>query len=87
MPAESVSDGADAISGSPAESPPGPRGLPLLGSLLPFARDPLGFLTDCAPALTKPGALVEGLHVFTFNQVAETEAWRTDLIRRLSEAR
>ena len=25
----------------------------------------------------EPGALVEGLHVFTFNQVAETEAWRT----------
>jgi methylenetetrahydrofolate reductase (NADPH) len=27
---------------------------------------------------------VEGLHVFTFNQIAETEAWRRDLIERLS---
>jgi methylenetetrahydrofolate reductase (NADPH) len=41
------------------------------------------FLTQCAPALAKPGALVEGLHVFTFNQVAETEAWRTSMIDRL----
>ncbi|MEP6814076.1 MAG: methylenetetrahydrofolate reductase, partial [Marmoricola sp.] len=37
------------------------------------------FLEQCAPALGKSGALVEGLHVFTFNQIAETEAWRTDL--------
>jgi len=41
------------------------------------------FLEKCAPALGKPGALVEGLHVFTFNQIAETEAWRSDLIERL----
>jgi methylenetetrahydrofolate reductase (NADPH) len=43
------------------------------------------FLTDCAPALGSPDAFVEGLHVFTFNQVAETEAWRRDLVERLSE--
>jgi methylenetetrahydrofolate reductase (NADPH) len=42
------------------------------------------FLEQCAPAITTPDALVEGLHVFTFNQVAETEAWRTSLIERLS---
>src|SRR3954469_17674538 len=41
------------------------------------------FLERCAPALGEPGAGVEGLHVFTFNQVAETEAWRTDLLERL----
>lgn len=41
------------------------------------------FLEQCAPALAAPDALVEGLHVFTFNQIAETEAWRTDLLRRL----
>ncbi len=41
------------------------------------------FLEKCAPALGEPGALVEGLHVFTFNQVAETEAWRTDLLATL----
>ncbi|WP_203336776.1 methylenetetrahydrofolate reductase [Nocardioides limicola] len=41
------------------------------------------FLERCAPSLAPPEALVEGLHVFTFNQVAETEAWRTDLLQRL----
>ena len=41
------------------------------------------FLEKCAPAVGEPGAKVEGLHVFTFNQIAETEAWRTDLIDRL----
>jgi methylenetetrahydrofolate reductase (NADPH) len=41
------------------------------------------FLEKCAPALGDPGALVEGLHVFTFNQIAETEAWRSDLLARL----
>jgi methylenetetrahydrofolate reductase (NADPH) len=45
------------------------------------------FLEKCAPALGEPGALVEGLHVFTFNQIAETEAWRTDLLERLTPGR
>jgi methylenetetrahydrofolate reductase (NADPH) len=43
------------------------------------------FLAGCAPALGEPGALVEGLHVYTFNQVAETEAWRRDLMARLAD--
>ncbi|NPD05097.1 5,10-methylenetetrahydrofolate reductase [Nocardioides sp. zg-1308] len=41
------------------------------------------FLEKCAPALGEDGALVEGLHVFTFNQVGETEAWRTGMLERL----
>jgi methylenetetrahydrofolate reductase (NADPH) len=32
--------------------------------------------------LTTPEAGVAGLHVFTFNQVAETEQWRQDLLAR-----
>ncbi|HET7430542.1 MAG TPA: methylenetetrahydrofolate reductase [Nocardioides sp.] len=43
------------------------------------------FLEQCAPSLGAEGALVEGLHVFTFNQIAETEAWRNGLVERLSE--
>ncbi len=42
------------------------------------------FLEQVAPAIAPPDALVEGLHVFTFNQIAETEAWRTSMIERLS---
>ena len=42
------------------------------------------FLEQVASSLTPPDALVDGLHVFTFNQIAETEAWRTSMIERLS---
>jgi methylenetetrahydrofolate reductase (NADPH) len=45
------------------------------------------FLERCAPALSAPEAEVEGLHVFTFNQVAETEAWRRELLKRLASKR
>ena len=41
------------------------------------------FLEQCAPALAMPDANVEGLHVFTFNQIEATEAWRNDLLVRL----
>ncbi len=41
------------------------------------------FLERCAPALARPGSLVTGLHVYTFNQVAETEAWRRTYLDRL----
>ena len=41
------------------------------------------FLERSAPGLLQPDALVEGLHVFTFNQVAETERWRQGLLQRL----
>ncbi len=42
------------------------------------------FLEKVAPALSPPEMLVEGLHVFTFNQVAATVAWRRDLLERLT---
>jgi methylenetetrahydrofolate reductase (NADPH) len=40
-------------------------------------------LFDCAPSLGGSEARVEGLHVFSFNQIAETEAWLSDMRRRL----
>jgi methylenetetrahydrofolate reductase (NADPH) len=42
------------------------------------------FLEKCAPALSAPNAGVEGLHVFTFNQIAATAAWRRDLLVQLT---
>jgi methylenetetrahydrofolate reductase (NADPH) len=42
------------------------------------------FLEKVAPALAPPEMLVEGLHVFTFNQVAATEDWRRQLLGRLT---
>jgi methylenetetrahydrofolate reductase (NADPH) len=42
------------------------------------------FVLECAYALRAPDALLDGLHVFTFNQIAETEAWRSGLLSRLA---
>jgi methylenetetrahydrofolate reductase (NADPH) len=41
------------------------------------------FLERSAAALGEPGSIVDGLHLFTFNQVAETEGWRQSLLERL----
>jgi methylenetetrahydrofolate reductase (NADPH) len=45
------------------------------------------FLERCAPALARPGSMVTGLHVYTFNQIAETEAWRREYLDRLMALR
>lgn len=45
------------------------------------------FLERCAPVLARPEAHVTGLHVYTFNQVAETEAWRRSYLERLMAVR
>jgi methylenetetrahydrofolate reductase (NADPH) len=45
------------------------------------------FLEQCAPVLARPEALVTGLHVYTFNQVAETEAWRRSYLEKLMAVR
>ncbi len=45
------------------------------------------FLERCAPVLARPEAHVTGLHVYTFNQVAETEAWRREYLDRLMAVR
>lgn len=44
---------------------------------------PERLLTRAEPALTAPSAGVAGLHLFTFNQIAETERWRRALLERL----
>lgn len=41
------------------------------------------FLQRLGPTLASADAVVTGLHVFTFNQLAATEQWRQDLLRRL----
>jgi methylenetetrahydrofolate reductase (NADPH) len=43
------------------------------------------FLEQCAPALGAENAAAEGVHVFTFNQIAETEAWRTRVMEELTQ--
>jgi methylenetetrahydrofolate reductase (NADPH) len=41
------------------------------------------FLKKCAAELSAPEMGVEGIHVFTFNQIAETEKWRRELLASL----
>ncbi len=45
------------------------------------------FLEQCAPVLANPQSHVTGLHVYTFNQVAETEAWRRGYLEQLMAVR
>ncbi|MDQ3627254.1 MAG: methylenetetrahydrofolate reductase [Actinomycetota bacterium] len=52
----------------------------------PGGWSPGRFLEKAAPTLGDPGALVTGLHLFTFNQVAETESWRRRLLAELGAA-
>lgn len=49
----------------------------------PGAYDPLRLLTRAAGVLGDDQMFVTGLHLFTFNQVAETEAWRVAQLARL----
>ncbi|GAB3852137.1 methylenetetrahydrofolate reductase [Nocardioides maradonensis] len=49
----------------------------------PGGYEPMRFLTAVAVAASEPEANVAGLHLFTFNQVAETEAWRRVQVERL----
>jgi methylenetetrahydrofolate reductase (NADPH) len=48
----------------------------------PGGFSPERFLAKAAKFTADPELNVAGLHVFTFNQVAETEAWRQSLLRR-----
>ncbi|WP_246180282.1 methylenetetrahydrofolate reductase [Kocuria coralli] len=43
------------------------------------------FLRHLGPALAREESRIAGLHVFTFNHVAEAETWRTDLLSRLGK--
>lgn len=44
------------------------------------------FLEKCASRLSDPDFAVTGVHVYTFNQIAETEAWRTRYLQSVTES-
>jgi methylenetetrahydrofolate reductase (NADPH) len=50
----------------------------------PGGYSPQRLLERTEGALAAPSAGVAGLHLFTFNQIAETEAWRRALLDRLA---
>jgi methylenetetrahydrofolate reductase (NADPH) len=49
----------------------------------PGGYSPERLLSRVGPTLASPAARVEGLHLFTFNQVQQTEQWRRALLARL----
>ena len=51
----------------------------------PGGYDPMRFLAGAAATLGRPDMNVAGLHLFTFNQVAETEAWRVAQLAQLRD--
>jgi methylenetetrahydrofolate reductase (NADPH) len=48
---------------------------------------PGGLLADLAPLFADPAANVAGIHLYTFNQVEATEAWRRPFVNDLLVAR
>ncbi len=53
----------------------------------PSGYDPARLLERTGATLADPASAVEGLHVFTFNQVRQTEEWRRALLDRLAAGR
>ncbi|UYM03921.1 methylenetetrahydrofolate reductase [Solicola gregarius] len=49
----------------------------------PGGYNPQRFIERITPLIAQPQANVEGLHIFTFNQVAATEQWRRQWAARL----
>ena len=52
----------------------------VLPFLHPGCVQPIAFFDKAAPTLNDPASRVTGLHVFTFNQIDKTEAWRDALL-------
>jgi methylenetetrahydrofolate reductase (NADPH) len=53
----------------------------------PGGYNPDRLLARTGTALADPASAVEGLHVFTFNQVRQTEQWRRELLDRIAGRR
>lgn len=56
----------------------------LIGSVITGKFGPDGILEALAPTLADPATRATALHVFTFNQVEATVAWRARMLERLS---
>jgi len=53
---------------------------------LPGGYSPNRLLRQLTPGFAGSGTTLRGVHVFTFNEVEKTEAWRRDQLARLSSA-
>lgn len=53
--------------------------------LLPRRYTPTRLLGQLAPSFADPTARIGGIHVYTFNEVEQTERWRRPLVDRLTQ--
>jgi methylenetetrahydrofolate reductase (NADPH) len=60
------------------------KGMLRLGT--PGAYNPTRLLERAGTVLTDPASLVAGVHLFTFNQVRETEEWRRSILGAVGSA-
>jgi len=58
----------------------------LLKMFLPGGYSPDRLIRGLKPGFTDPESNVQGLHIYTFNEVEGTEAWRREMLGRLEEA-
>jgi methylenetetrahydrofolate reductase (NADPH) len=55
--------------------------------LLPGRYRPDRLIKDLTPSLVDPQCKVEGFHVYTFNEVGKTEAWRREKLESIEAAK
>jgi hypothetical protein len=51
--------------------------------LLPGGYSPDDLVEEVGPYLSDPGSGVYGFHIYTFNEVEKTEAWRQEMLKRI----
>jgi methylenetetrahydrofolate reductase (NADPH) len=54
--------------------------------LLPGGYGPDDLVKELGPCLGDPRYEVEGFHIYTFNEVEKTEAWRQEMLERIERA-
>jgi methylenetetrahydrofolate reductase (NADPH) len=55
----------------------------LLKLFLPGGYSPDRLIEGLKPGITDPDSNVQGLHIYTFNEVERTEAWRREMLERV----
>jgi len=55
----------------------------LLKLFLPGGYSPERLIEGLKPGFTDPDSNVQGLHIYTFNEVERTEAWRREMLERV----
>jgi methylenetetrahydrofolate reductase (NADPH) len=58
----------------------------LLKMFMPGGYSPNRLVLGLKPALTDTESNVEGFHIYTFNDVEKTEAWRREMLKRVEAA-